>query len=377
MAVLFVASAAAAIVLMPRSGERPVHPPLIAEGTHFAFGVVTDVREAAESASIAATDLEVLVRLDGEDASVAIQSIPEISAEDIAPGDRVKLLFIPDLAGSASPYVFVDFVRGAPLALLAAIFAIMVIAVARLKGVAALAGLAAALGIVWFFVLPALGAGRDPVAVALASTGLVLVIVVYATHGVSVRTTTALLGTYVGAAIVLGLAAWMIPATHLTPRTHENMNELLAYAPAVDLRGVLLCGMVLAGIGVLNDVTITQASAVWELRGAAPGLTRRALFGRAMRIGRDHIASTVYTIAFAYVGTALATLLLVRTFDHSFADLVTFEEVADEIVRTLVASTGLVIAIPLTTAIGAWLAGGPAPEPPVEPAGPSQVPADG
>jgi uncharacterized membrane protein len=116
--------------------------------------------------------------------------------------------------------------------------------------------------------------------------------------------------------------------------------------------------MVLAGIGVLNDVTITQASAVWELRGADPTMPARTLFTRAMRIGRDHIASTVYTIAFAYVGTALALLLLVRAFDHSFADLVTFEEVADEIVRTLVASIGLVVAIPLTTAIGTALARG-------------------
>jgi uncharacterized membrane protein len=359
MGLIFALSVGAAIVLWPKTGELREPVPLLAEGTHFAYGVVTSIAEAAEQRSIAAVDMEVRVRLDGEDTSVPIQPIPEVSAEEMSVGDRLKLLFIPKAAETGSPYVFVDFQRGTPLALLVAVFAVVVVAVARWKGLAALAGLGAALAILWWFALPALAVGRNSVAVALVTAGLVLFAVVYATHGVSVRTTTALLGTYVGAGIVLGLAAWMIPATRLTPRTHENMNELMAYLPAVDLRGVLLCGMMLAGIGVLNDVTITQASAVWELRGAAPELPRRALFTRAMRIGRDHIASTVYTIAFAYMGTALATLLLVRAFDHSFADLVTFEEIADELVRTLVASTGLVIAIPLTTAIGVWLAGTP------------------
>jgi uncharacterized membrane protein len=358
MGVVFTASAVGAGILWPKGDDTVAPRDLLAAGTNFEFGVVTEVTPPDTLADGPSARAEILVRLDATQEAQPIQPVPEVGAEDIHPGDRVKVLFIPEAAATGSPYVFVDFERGAPLALLAAIFAVAVVAVARWRGVAALAGLGAALALVWFFSLPALAAGRDGVAVALVTAGLVLFIVVYATHGISVRTTTALLGTYLGTGIVLGLAAWMIPATHLTPRTHENMGELLAYAPAVNLRGVLLCGMVLAGIGVLNDVTITQASAVWELRGADPAMPRRTLFTRAMRIGRDHIASTVYTIAFAYVGTALATLLLARTFDHSFAALVTFEEIADEIVRTLVASVGLVVAIPLTTGIGVALADG-------------------
>lgn len=376
MAVVFVASLAGACLLWPKAQDRPTPPQMYADGTRLETGVVTGVRPAAEPVSLADAGLEVMVRLDGTDGPVAIQTIPEVGAEDLHKGDRIKVMFIPQAAATGSPYVFVDFIRGPPLVWLVLIFGAVVVAVARLKGLAALAGLAAALAIVWFFVLPALAAGRDAVAVALVAVGLVLIVVVYTTHGISVRTTTALLGTYVGAGIVLGLAGWAIPASHLTPRTHQDMNELIAYAPAVDLRGVLLCGMVLAGIGVLNDVTITQASAVWELRGAAPEIPRRTLFARAMRIGRDHIASTVYTIAFAYVGTALATLLLVRVFDHSFADLFTFEEIADEIVRTLVASIGLVLAIPLTTAIAVWL-NTPVPAVPGKTEPPPPLPAQG
>jgi uncharacterized membrane protein len=115
--------------------------------------------------------------------------------------------------------------------------------------------------------------------------------------------------------------------------------------------------MVLAGVGVLNDVTITQASAAWELRAAAPDDGRLEVFSRAMRIGRDHIASTVYTIAFAYVGTSLGLLTVASTLDFGLTQLLTFEDIAEELIPTLVASIGLVLAIPLTTGLGAWLIG--------------------
>ncbi|RHA44120.1 YibE/F family protein, partial [Cellulomonas rhizosphaerae] len=128
---------------------------------------------------------------------------------------------------------------------------------------------------------------------------------------------------------------------------------LMSYAPDVRLRAVLLCGMVLAGLGVLNDVTITQASAVWELNAASPDASRRQLFSRGMRIGRDHIASTVYTIVFAYVGATLPLVLLVSISDRAILDALQNGELAEEVARTLVGSIGLVLAIPLTTAIAA------------------------
>ena len=110
--------------------------------------------------------------------------------------------------------------------------------------------------------------------------------------------------------------------------------------------------MILAGLGVLNDVTVTQASAVWELHAAKPHASRRELFGRGMRIGRDHIASTVYTIAFVYVGAALPTIILASLYDSSLEQTLTSSDIGEEIVRTLVGSIGLVLVVPLTTLIG-------------------------
>jgi len=126
---------------------------------------------------------------------------------------------------------------------------------------------------------------------------------------------------------------------------------------------MVLCGIILAGLGVLNDVTVTQASAVWELRAARPDLSWRQLYTRAMRIGRDHIASTVYTIAFAYVGAALPLLMVVSLYDASLGVTLTSAEIAEEVVRSLVGSIGLVLAVPLTTLIGVLVVAGDSIEP--------------
>ena len=120
--------------------------------------------------------------------------------------------------------------------------------------------------------------------------------------------------------------------------------------------GLLTCGLIVAGLGVLNDVTITQASAVWELRSAAPDLSRRRVFTSAMRIGRDHIASTIYTLVFAYAGASIIVLLLLDIYNRPALDLISNEAIAEEIVRTLASSIGLVLAVPITTAIAAAVA---------------------
>jgi uncharacterized membrane protein len=287
-----------------------------------------------------------------------VQTSLSVPASAMRIGDDVTAMKLSESYGNlTTPYVFMDFQRGTPLLVLAGLFMVVVVAVARRKGAAALLGLVGALACVWLFLLPALTAGRNPLLVALVAASAVMFIVVYLAHGISIKTTTALLGTFAGVAVVV-LGAWIaIPAIHLTPQIHEEMSWLKSYVPGIDVSGVLLCGMVLAGVGVLNDVTITQASAVWELHAADPHASRFELFTRAMRIGRDHIASTVYTIAFAYVGSALAVLTLTTMMDYSLRTLFTFEDIAEELVPIFVASIALILAIPLTTAIGAALAG--------------------
>jgi uncharacterized membrane protein len=351
MGALFAATLGSVLALWPGSGEAPKRA-WLDDGARLVSGTVVAIEPGRE-------DGELDVRLDGGDAVVVVQAASGVPAQSMSLGDWLELieLNVDDSPVVGSNYIFFDYHREVPLAAFALAFLLVVLAVARLKGLLAIVGLVGALAMVWLFTLPALTAGRNPLLVALATSGAVLFIVVYLAHGISVKSTTALLGTFLGIAVVASLAWWAIGATHLTPLTHHEMSELAYAAPLADINGVLLCGMVLAGVGVLNDVTITQASAVWELRTAAPDASRFEVFRSAMRIGRDHIASTVYTIAFAYVGTSLGLLAVASTLDFGLTNLLTFEDIAEELVPTLVAAIGLVLAIPLTTAIGAWLCG--------------------
>ncbi len=339
-----VATLVGLLALWPHDAPPP--QPWLDESASLATGTVTSINLDDGK------DGHLVVHLDGGE-TVNVPADPSAPLSETRVGQRVQVMV---LQGQPDAYFF-DYERGAPLLALALVFVAMVVGVARWKGIAALAGLAAALTLIWAFTLPALGIGEDPLLVALVTAAAVMFVVVYLAHGVSVKTTTALLGTFVGIAAVAALAWWAIPATSLTPLQDETMGQLPSQFPGIDVRGILLCGMVLAGVGVLNDVTITQASAVWELRAAAPSASRRTLFSQAMRIGRDHIASTVYTIAFAYVGTAMAMLLLASRLDFTTLELLTFNTVAEEIVATLVASISLVATIPITTVLAAWLAG--------------------
>ncbi len=359
LAATFVATLVGLIMLWPDADMLPGKRSVDYEGSTHVSGVVLGIESPG---SLETGDpAKVKVRIDQTGEEILLDMAPTVVTPDIV-GAKMRLVELPpapEVEGDIEipTHIFVDFHRSTPLLLLGILFAVAVVAVARLKGLAALIGLAGALATVWFFTLPTLLAGRPALAVALVTASAVLFIVVYLAHGISVKSSTALLGTLLGIALVTALAMWAIPASHLIPGADEEMSMLAYQSPGMNLRGILLCGMVLSGVGVLNDVTITQASSVWELRAAAPHESRWSIFVRAMRIGRDHVASTVYTIAFAYVGSALGLLLLASTFDHRFLDLVTYDEIAAEIVSIAVASIGLVLAIPLTTAIAALLAG--------------------
>ncbi len=245
-------------------------------------------------------------------------------------------------------------VRDTPLFWWLLAFVVVVVAVGLLRGLLALVSLAFSGFMLVEFILPALVSGRPGLAVAVVGGSAIMFVVLYLAHGVSIRTSVALLGTLVGIAITAGIGQAAVLTTHLTGVTGD-VGGMLAGATQIDFRGLLTCAIVIAGLGVLNDVTVTQASAVWELRAASPGLTRRQLFARAMRIGRDHIASTIYTIVFAYAGAALVVLIIIYLYNRSALSLLSQEDLGAEVVRTLCSGIGLVLAAPITTVIAALL----------------------
>ncbi len=286
---------------------------------------------------------------------------------DVKVGQQVRLYRL-DAHGSVT-YQFADLDRRAPLVGIVVLFALAIIAVARLKGALALVGLGFAMFMLWQFILPGLLVGHDPALIGLVGGSAIMIVALYTAHGFSIRTTTALAGTLAGLVLLTVLAVATQHLARLTGITSEDDFQLAASAPHLRLTSVVTAGIIMAGLGVLNDVTITQSSAVWEL--AATERRRRTIFARAMRIGRDHIASTVYTIAFATAGAAMGMLLLAMVSTRRWSDLVVTEVFSEEILRTAVAAVGLAAALPMTTAIAvaAVQVGGGFREPEAAPAG--------
>ncbi|WHU56880.1 YibE/F family protein [Trueperella pyogenes] len=346
---LAIATIVGLVLLWPR-GATPVGSlPLNHSGVSMVVGEITSVS--------AVDDLgqhKVTMKVDGVEVPLHVPF--EIIGNGLDVGDTVKAMFNPGSVDAGAPYIFVDFVRGIPLSALLIVYVVVVIAVARWKGFAALLGLGASLAVVGAFMLPALMVGHSPLAVVIVGASAMMFASIYFAHGVSIRTTTAVLGTLGGLVITGVLAVWAVSANNLTGTLSEDAISLAGHLNYLKMSDILLCGIILAGLGALNDVTITQVSTVWELHSANIAASRIRVFQQAMVIGRDHIASTVYTLAFAYVGTSLPLLMSAALVDRGFLDLLAVGQIAEEIVRTLVASIGLVLAIPMTTAIATLLA---------------------
>jgi uncharacterized membrane protein len=236
------------------------------------------------------------------------------------------------------------------------VFAVVIVAVAGWRGLRALIGIVVAFSVLVVFLLPSLRDGASAIPVALVASAAILYAVIYLAHGVSLRTSAALLGT-LAALLLAALLSWgAIELAHLTGLSEEQNNEVAAYLGNVSITGLLLAGFIIGSLGVLNDVTVTQASTVFELAELGDGSSRRAIFLGAMRVGRDHIASTVYTLVLAYAGSALPLLLLFSVANRSLGDVLTSESVAIEIARSAVGGIALALSVPLTTAIAAVLA---------------------
>ena len=288
-------------------------------------------------------------------ATTVLEFSPGAGQPHLAAGDHIRVTRQVDPTGTTT-YSFYDYERTWPLIALAAVFAVVVVAVAGWRGLRALVGIVVAFVVLVGFMLPALRDGSSAMPVALVASAVILYVVIYLAHGVSLRTSAALLGTLMSMLLAAVLSWAAIELTHVTGLADEETNAVATYLGNVSIKGLLLAGFIVGSLGVLNDVTVTQASTVFELAEAGQNSSRRSIFVGAMRVGRDHIASTVYTLVLAYAGSALPLLLLFSVADRSLGDVLTGETVAIEIARSAVGGIALALAVPLSTAIAAVLA---------------------
>ncbi|MFE3491860.1 YibE/F family protein [Streptomyces sp. NPDC059175] len=270
----------------------------------------------------------------------------------LSEGQGVVAAYAPD-APRDLQYSVSDVDREFPMALLAGIFAVVVVLVGRMRGVMALIALALSFAVLTLFILPAILQGSNPLVVAVVGASAIMLLALYLCHGVTARTSVAVLGTLISLLLIGLLGSVFIGWAVLSGNTDDNTGLIHGLYPNIDMSGLLLAGVIIGSLGVLDDVTVTQTSAVWELHQADPSMGPHGLYKAAIRIGRDHIASVVNTLVLAYAGASLPLLLLFTVAQSSVGTVATSELVAEEIVRTLIGSIGLVASVPVTTVLAA------------------------
>lgn len=274
-------------------------------------------------------------------------------APEVDEGDAVEVVRTTSPDGEA--WAIVDFQRGAGLWVLGVAFVLALVAFGRWRGVTALLGLLVTFVLLVLFVVPAILAGSPPLLVAIVGSAAIVLAVLYLTHGFSLTTTVAVVGTLASLVLTGLLALAAVAWLHLSGAA-DDIAISVGAGLDVDLRGLLLAGIVIGSLGVLDDVTVTQAATVAELARADPARRARELYRAASRVGRAHIASVVNTIVLAYAGSSLPLLVLIVSADESLGGVVTDQLVAQELVRSAVATLGLVAAVPVTTALAVLVA---------------------
>lgn len=288
-----------------------------------------------------------------ETGAIVVTNLPSgPNAPFVDMGDSVILIHLPDTMEGEYSYHIIDHNRSTSLWIVGIAFALAVVAFGRWRGALALVGLAVTFVVLLLFIVPSILSGEPPLLVAIVGACVIMLAVLYLTHGFSTATTIAVIGTLASLILTGLLSALVVNLTHLTGIADEDSNFLAAFH-GVNMQGLLLAGILIGSLGALDDVTVTQAAAVTELARANPNLGPLQLYRAAARIGRSHIASVVNTLILAYAGASLPLLILIAAADRPLDTVLTTPIIAEEIVRSVVGTMGLIAAVPLTTILAA------------------------
>lgn len=334
------------------------------EPDQYFIGTVVEVSEGVGESITGLpgeTFQRVQVRLNskfGDEETVAAEynDLANSKKDDLEVGDKVIVLRTQAFVGETR-FIIADRYRIPAMAILAmAFFAVATIFAGR-RGLTALLGLSFSLTLLLFYTVPAIAAGGSPFFIASLSSILIAVVSLTVAHGLSKQTGLALVSTLVTLILSLGLSRIFVDVAKLIGLGSENVFYLqFSGFDKIDLQGLLLAGIVIGVLGVLDDVTTTQTAAVKEIAAASLGVKFRALYRQGIAVGREHITSLINTLALAYAGVSLPLLLIFSTNEDRVPTwlILNGEMVAEEIVRTLIGSTVLVLAVPISTAVAAW-----------------------
>ncbi len=269
-------------------------------------------------------------------------------------GDEILISQMIDAEGNEIYYI-VDYIRTKSLGILFAIFTVLAVLVGRKKGFLSLLSMALSFLIIFVFLLPQIEQGKDPILTTILTSMIIIPITFYLSHGFNKRTTIAIVGTIIALTITGILSVIFSNLAHLSGAESEEVLFLQGMNNTTyNLKGLLLAGILIGTLGIMDDITISQTSIVHQLYDLKKDISTKELFKRSLELGRDHIASMINTLILVYAGASMPLLLLFLSDDRTFGEVISLEVVSTEIVRTLVGSIGLILAVPITTYLACY-----------------------
>lgn len=293
--------------------------------------------------------------LKGKEVTVEMDKRSDLLANvwELRPGDKVVVEGF-NFSGQ-DVFQIVDFYYASNLLILAIFYVVLVVIIGKRQGVGALIGLAVSSLVLIYIVIPMALKGNDALLVSALGGILVLIPSIYFSHGLSSKTTVALVSTLIGVVLTTALGYFAINFLGLTGfGTEESLILVSGSEKILDMRNILLASMLIGGIGLVDDISVSQVSVIKELYEQKPTISFNQLYEKSMHVGRDHIASLVNTLFLAYAAASLPLVMLLVNEGYKLVDIVNIAVFAEEIARTLVATTGLVLVVPITTAIAAY-----------------------
>ncbi len=348
-----------AVPALTALGTAASQTPFTAEFGYLEGRILT-MTSQSPGASIGVSWLATVRLNDGTVVTATVPPAEAFGVTELQPftiGDLVELYYSPGPSG-VREIVVVDWVRRPVLGWLVALFLVVSVVVARLKGLRAFIATGASLALVVLFIVPRILDGANPMLISLLGAGGILILAIYFVHGLNWSTSAALIGTFAAVVVTMLLGTLFMHLAHITGLGSEEAMLITLNAGQVNMRGLVLAGLLVGALGALTDTTIVQASVVRELAHVDPTLPWTSLYASGMRVGHDHIGSLVNTLVLAYAGASLPLLVLLSMGDFTLGRALNIELVAVEVVHTLVGSIGLILSVPITTALAAIMFSG-------------------
>ena len=328
-------------------------------------GKVTQIVEESQIIPAGAKELQLYQKLEIlitkgslKDKKITIENgkLPMSNLQKYKSGDELVISYGKDFEGNDTFYIS-DYIRRGSLLWLFIIFIICTVVIAKWRGLLSLLGMGISFFVIYSFILPKISTGSNPEEIAILGSLIIIPVSFFLSHGLNKKTVVAIAGTLIALMITGVLATMFVESAQLTGFASEEAGFLQTIKQgSVNIKGLLLAGIIIGVLGVLDDITISQSAIVFQLKETNEKLGFFELYKRAMNVGQDHISSMVNTLVLVYTGAALPLLLLFIDNPHPFSEIVNYEIIADEVVRTLVGSIGLILAVPITTVIASLVA---------------------